>query len=74
TFDFFGERSHPDYMGITEEQYANRMLLREVMMRHGFEPLETEWWHFTLAGEPYPDTYFTFPVNSEALEQEDEAA
>ena len=29
--------------------------------------MEEEWWHFTLENEPYPDTYFTFPVNSEAL-------
>lgn len=61
-FDFFGEISHPDYRGITEEQYANRMLLRDVMTRHGFRPLESEWWHFTLENEPYPDTFFTFPV------------
>lgn len=64
TFDHFGESSHPDYTGISEEQYANRMLLREVMMKHGFRPLEEEWWHFTLENEPYPDTYFTFPINS----------
>ena len=63
TFDYFGELSHPDYKGITEEQYANRMLLREVMLKHGFKPLVEEWWHFTLKDEPYPDTYFTFPVN-----------
>ncbi len=62
TFDWFGEESHPDYRDITEEQYANRMLLRNAMLRHGFKPLESEWWHFTLADEPYPDTYFTFPV------------
>lgn len=61
-FDFFGEISHPDYRDITEEQYANRMLLRDVMTRHGFRPLESEWWHFTLENEPYPDTFFTFPV------------
>lgn len=61
-FDFFGEISHPDYRGITSEQYANRMLLQECMIRHGFSPIDTEWWHFTLAGEPYPDTFFTFPV------------
>ena len=67
TFDYFGELSHPDYTGITEDQYANRMLLREVMMRHGFRPLEEEWWHFTLENEPYPDTYFTFPINSDSL-------
>ena len=67
TFDYFGELSHPDYTGITEEQYANRMILREAMMAHRFKPLATEWWHFTLVDEPYPDTYFTFPVNSNAL-------
>ena len=67
TFDYFGELSHPDYTDITEEQYEMRMLLRDVMMKHGFKPLEEEWWHFTLEDEPYPDTYFTFPVNSESL-------
>ena len=61
-FDWFGEESHPDYRGITEEQYANRMLLRELMLKHGFLPIEEEWWHFILKDEPYPDTYFTFPV------------
>ena len=67
TFDFFGEISHPDYTEITEEQYANRMLLRETMLSHGFKPLAEEWWHFTLADEPYPNTYFTFPVNSDSV-------
>ena len=62
TFDFFGELSHPDYKDITDEQYANRMILREAMLRQGFKPLDEEWWHFTLENEPYPDTYFTFPV------------
>ncbi len=61
-FDFFGDISHPDYPGITAVQRENRMLLRHAMLRQGFRPLETEWWHFTLNGEPYPDTYFTFPV------------
>ena len=65
TFDFFGELSHPDYKNITEEQYNNRMILREVMTKHGFKPLSTEWWHFTLKDEPYPDTYFTFPVKTQ---------
>ena len=63
TFDWFGELSHPDYKDITDEQYANRMILREAMMRHGFRPLPEEWWHFTLDEEPYPDTFFTFPVS-----------
>jgi len=67
TFDFFGEVSHPDYRDITEEQYANRMILRSAMLSHGFLPIGTEWWHFTLENEPYPDTYFTFPINSGSL-------
>ena len=67
TFDYFGQLSHPDYMDITEEQYAMRMLLREVMLKHGFKPLEEEWWHFTLENEPFPETYFTFPINSDSV-------
>ena len=62
TFDYFGEKSHPDYKGLTPAQFNNRMILREAMMNHGFKPLSTEWWHFTLKDEPYPETYFTFPV------------
>ena len=60
-FDFFGELSHPDYTAITDEQYANRMLLRDIMVGAGYTPLDTEWWHFRLADEPYPDTFFDFP-------------
>ena len=66
-FDMFSEVSHPDYTGITEEQYENRMLLRDAMLRNGFEPIDCEWWHFTLAHEPYPDIYFEFPVSSAYL-------
>ena len=65
TFDFFGELSHPDYSGVSEVQHANRMLLQKLMVKHGFRPLETEWWHFTLENEPWPDTYFTFSVRNE---------
>lgn len=61
-FDWFGELSHPDYQNITDAQKANRTILRDAMLRHGFNPLESEWWHFTLAEEPYPDTYFNFPI------------
>jgi len=75
-FDWFGGESHPDYCGnpdtgewiemekgLTEQQFRNRQVLREAMLRHGFKPLDSEWWHFTLANEPYPDTYFNFPVS-----------
>ena len=63
-FDFFGERSHTDFSGVSPEQHASRMLLQRMMTDRGFEPYAGEWWHFTLANEPYPDTYFTFPVRS----------
>ena len=66
-FDLFSEESHPDYHGITEEQYGNRMLLQRVMVRNGFRPIDCEWWHFSLQNEPYPDTYFEFPVSSDYL-------
>ncbi len=66
-FDLFSEASHPDYRGDTEEQYENRMRLQRVMVRNGFQPIDCEWWHFALRDEPYPDTYFAFPVSSEYL-------
>lgn len=68
-FDYFSEVSHPDYTGITKEQYENRMLLRTAMLRNGFEPYDCEWWHFTLRDEPFPDTYFEFPVSSGYLKK-----
>ena len=66
-FDLFSEVSHPDYRGITQEQYENRMLLQKAMLRSGFAPIDCEWWHFSLRNEPYPDTYFAFPVSSAYL-------
>jgi len=67
-FDWFGSESHPDFReGITEAQYANRMILRELMLKHGFLPIEEEWWHFILKDEPYPDTYFTFPIRTSLI-------
>ena len=63
TGKYTGDSSQsPAGRSITEEQFRNRMILRQTMMRHGFKPFETEWWHFTLKNEPFPDTYFTFPV------------
>jgi D-alanyl-D-alanine dipeptidase/L,D-peptidoglycan transpeptidase YkuD (ErfK/YbiS/YcfS/YnhG family) len=61
-FDFFGEISHYNSKRVTGEQSANRKILRDAMTRAGFKPLRTEWWHFTLKDEPYPKTYFDFPV------------
>jgi D-alanyl-D-alanine dipeptidase len=61
-WDFFGEQSWPDYPDITPSQRANRMLLKLVMEKYGFKPYDKEWWHFTLKNEPFPDTYFNFPI------------
>jgi D-alanyl-D-alanine dipeptidase len=68
-FDLFDEKSHPDYTGISQEQYENRMRLQQVMVRNGFEPIDCEWWHFTLRDEPFPDTYFNFPVSAAYLKR-----
>ena len=68
-FDLFSPVSHPDCKDITQEQYENRMILRSAMIRGGFEPIDCEWWHFMLADEPYPDTYFEFPVSSSYLKK-----
>ncbi len=68
-FDLFSELSHPDCREVSEEQYANRLLLRRLMLRCGFEPIDCEWWHFTLCHEPYPNTYFDFPVSSAYLKR-----
>ena len=63
TGEYTGDNSaSPTQRSITPEQFANRMILRNAMLRHGFKPLDSEWWHFTLRNEPYPETYFTFPV------------
>jgi len=61
-FDYFGEISHINIPNITPTQRAHRMLLQTLMIKHGFKPYSKEWWHFTLQDEPFPDTYFNFPV------------
>jgi len=63
TGEYTGDNSKsPTGRSITEQQFKNRMILRRAMLAHGFKPLDSEWWHFTLKDEPFPDTYFTFPV------------
>jgi D-alanyl-D-alanine dipeptidase len=61
-FDFFSPRSWVAAGDISDEAKANRALLAAAMRRHGFRGYEKEWWHFTLSHEPFPDTYFDFPV------------
>ncbi len=61
-FDFFGPPSHHGSSLITKEQANNRLILKNAMEKAGFKPYDEEWWHYTLIDEPYPDTYFDFPV------------
>ncbi|WP_250434042.1 M15 family metallopeptidase [Hanstruepera flava] len=61
-FDFFGEQSWIEHPSLTKEQKQNRQLLQTVMLKHGFRNYPKEWWHFTLRGEPFPDTYFDFVI------------
>ena len=61
-FDATARSAEAILPALTEQQFANRMTLRRAMLAHGFKPLDSEWWHFTLRDEPFPDTYFNFPV------------
>src|SRR5580704_9163726 len=61
-FDFFSPQSSPAAVGVSAEAKANRALLATAMRRRGFRPYIKEWWHFTLGAEPFPNTYFDFPV------------
>jgi D-alanyl-D-alanine dipeptidase len=61
-FDFFSPRSWPSDRSASAEAQKNRALLAEAMTAGGFRPYDKEWWHFTLVNEPFPETYFDFPV------------
>ncbi|MBT3742419.1 MAG: M15 family metallopeptidase [Polaribacter sp.] len=61
-YDFFGIESHPFHKNINEHQQKNRLYLRKIMLENNFKPYENEWWHFTLKNEPFPKTYFNFPI------------
>jgi len=61
-FDFFGEISSHGTALITPVQEKNRNILRDAMVDAGFVAYSNEWWHYRLKDEPYPDTYFDFPV------------
>lgn len=61
-WDLFDPSSWTESKSVTEEQNAQRIFLRELMVSFGFKPLKEEWWHFTLQNEPYPNTYFDFVV------------
>jgi D-alanyl-D-alanine dipeptidase len=60
--DFMDSRSHHGAGGLTAVETSNRESLRAVMEASGFRSYDCEWWHYTLDGEPFPDTYFDFPI------------
>ena len=61
-YDFFGEESWVEYIGITKEQQKNRRFLQQLMLKNGFINYPQEWWHFTLANEPFINQYFNFEI------------
>ena len=61
-WDFFGDVSHHDSPLVGDEATMNRNLLRGLMLEQGFRPAVTEWWHYTLENEPFPERYFDFNV------------
>ena len=66
-FDCFDSLAHTLDARVTGQARANRLLLTQLMKDAGFDNYAKEWWHYTLAGEPYPNTYFDFPVARDVL-------
>jgi D-alanyl-D-alanine dipeptidase len=62
--DLMDSISHHGARGITQGEAANRHHLCSIMTACGFRSYAREWWHYTLENEPYPDTYFDFPITS----------
>ena len=60
--DLMDPISHHGAPGTTNAEASNRRVLRSIMEDCGFIPYEREWWHYTLRDEPFPDTYFDFPI------------
>jgi zinc D-Ala-D-Ala dipeptidase len=60
--DLMDSVSHHGALGVTHAEATSRQLLLSIMEDSGFRGYECEWWHYTLNGEPFPDTYFNFPV------------
>ena len=67
SFDFMDERSHHTSKRIPSNETENRRLLCSIMEYSGFESYEYEWWHYMLKNEPYPNSYFDFPISNEIL-------
>lgn len=65
-YDLFDTRSWPTDRTIAPDARGNRLMLHAIMIANGFKPLKEEWWHFTLANEPWPNTWFDFPITGQA--------
>ncbi|MEV3858850.1 D-Ala-D-Ala dipeptidase VanX [Streptomyces sp. NPDC050095] len=65
--DLMDTVSHHGAEGISRTEADNRRSLRSVMENSGFSSYASEWWHYTLKDEPYPDTYFDFPITQVSL-------
>ena len=63
-YDCMDEKSHHGRTDVPAVAQANRAMFKDIMERHGFVPVSVEWWHYSLKDEPFPDTYFDFPVVS----------
>ncbi|PCH54072.1 MAG: peptidase M15 [Flavobacteriaceae bacterium] len=61
-YDFFGKESWISNQNLTLKQIKNRKILQDVMKKHNYKSYLQEWWHFTLCNEPYPNTFFNFPI------------
>ena len=66
--DLMDPVSHHGAREITQVEARNRQYLRSVMEACGFSSYDAEWWHYTLRDEPYPGTYFDFPIVEPAKE------
>lgn len=60
--DLMDPISHHGAQGITPLQAENRHHLCSIMEDCGFTAYDCEWWHYSLKDEPYPNTYFDFPI------------
>lgn len=65
SFDCLDSMSHGLNPRVPLIAYQNQKMLRHIMQKYGFIPYKNEWWHFTLKNEPYPNTYFNFPIRPE---------
>lgn len=59
-YDFFGKRANHTYTNLPKNVVENRLLLKNIMLKHGFTSIRSEWWHYNfktrypLSDEPLP--------------------